>query len=321
MTFDSSNTAYVTTSAPTGSDPTYTDTVTGASPGTAIVTVTGYDYGTPYCSQTISVNVTNGQWWQVGDGDVSTNGSLTDQVATGDYFDLAGSGGYPGVPSYGTTTNLTSSNVSATGWLTHSSETSPTVYNYSYFESKIPSDTVINTITDTNVDGSYFESGGTESYGYYWYEYDGSTSGLDLTINSAADLGDRKVVLLVKSANLYLNGPINLTDGQGFFLTVAGKDTNGDKGNIYVGDTVGGTSYDLEGLYLADNVFDTGSASTQLSVRGSVVGGDGINLGRDLGASLNATTPAEYFQYAPDQIMLFPSKLGFRRLKWKEVAP
>ena len=54
------------------------------------------------------------------DGDVVTNGNLTSSVPPGLLFNLAGNGGYPGVPSYGATTDLTTTNVSETGGLANS---------------------------------------------------------------------------------------------------------------------------------------------------------------------------------------------------------
>lgn len=36
---------------------------------------------------------------------------------------------------------------------------------------------------------------------------------------------------------------------------------------------------------------------------------------------LEVQLPAELFEFAPDQILLYPDKLGFRRTRWSEVAP
>lgn len=275
---------------------------------------------------TITGPSTADPWWQVKDSDVAVNGDLKSKIPSGQVFGLPGNGGYPGIPAYGGVTTLTSSNVSGTGWLANTSNLDTKVYDYKYFINQIPKDTVITNVPSESVDGTFFESGGTLSYGYYWYKYDGSATGLDLTLNSVMNLGDRKVILLVNSADFYIKGNINVTDGQGFFFVTVGKNADGGKGTIYVDPAVGGGGApNLEGIYEADNYFQTGSVITgddsQLWVRGAVAGYGGVILQRDLGGLPNKTSPAELFEYAPDQIMLFPSKLGYRRLNWKEVAP
>src|SRR5204863_7537682 len=97
-------------------------------------------------------------------------------------------------------------------------------------------------ISTSSTPGSTFTSGGTLSHGYYWYRYDGSTSGLDLTISSDANIGTRKVILMVESADLNINGQINVTDGQGFFMHFVVTTSIGNKGNINIGTGVGGGS-------------------------------------------------------------------------------
>ena len=125
-------------------------------------------------------------------------------------------------------------------------------------------------------------------------------------------MGGRKVILLVENANLILNAKINLADGAGFFGAFVDK-------SITVGASVGGgANPHLEGIYLADSSFSTGAGDTQLRVRGSVAAYGGVSLQRNLDDNTN---PAEFFEFAPDQIVLFPSRLGTRKMDWKEVAP
>ena len=88
----------------------------------------------------------------------------------------------------------------------------------------------------------------------------------------------------------------------------------------------------LEGLYLADGVFRTGTnggTDQQLKVRGGVIGygdvgvgipADGIEFQRNLQGG-NSTLPAEEFTYAPDQMLRFPPFLGNRTIRWLEVNP
>lgn len=286
----------------------------------------------PACTATSAITVT-GQastdpWWQVKDSDIQSNGYLSSKVPAGSFFGLPGLGGYPGVVAYGTTTNLTGTNVSETSkWLANSSWTPKGIYNYAYFAGQIPAD-----VTPTPVDSSNLSSQimttGTEQYGYYWYKYDGAApanAGAPLSLSSPISIGTKKVILLVDNADFNIGKTINgITKGQGFFLVIV-------KGNIKVDPGVGGgVGPNLEGLYVADNTFQTGGLpknqdgtgnDIQLRVRGSIVGYGGVTLQRSLAGAGNVTNPAEYLEYAPDQIMLFPSKLGVRKIVWKEVAP
>jgi hypothetical protein len=59
---------------------------------------------------------------------------------------------------------------------------------------------------------------------------------------------------------------------------------------------------------------------SQQYFRGTLVGLSGISLQRDLVD--DSVSPAEFFEYAPDQIIfLLNSGLEVRKMSWKEVAP
>jgi hypothetical protein len=244
---------------------------------------------------------------------VQSGGDIVSHVPVANYFDIVGTGGFPGIPYYGGSTNLTGASVSPTGWLVNTSASGSKVYNYDYFANLIPEDITVgmNPVDTADVAGSLTSGSAThDTNNYYWYKYDGLlNSGQPLTI-PAVDFGTRKVVLMVDNADVNITGNINLTAGQGFFLVIV-------KGNINVDPAVGGGSYNLVGLYFTDGAYSDGIGNKQLWVRGSVVANNGINLERDLGAS----NPSELFAYAPDQILLFPKVLGTRRINWKEVAP
>jgi len=81
----------------------------------------------------------------------------------------------------------------------------------------------------------------------------------------------------------------------------------------------------LQGIFIADGVFNTGTGGTktdsQLWIRGTVAGYGGVNLQRDLGNTNNSTTPAEFFEYAPDLELLFPVDLASQVTNWREIAP
>jgi hypothetical protein len=307
----------------------YSTNVTGVSVGSGTVTSTVNNTtsaGACVATSDITVNP-QGPWWQVIDGDVTagnvaTKGDLITDVPDGKLFDVIGLGGYAGVPSYNGTTDLTASNVSVDHWFTDSSDASGKTYGSAFFMNAVPSEvaTAITTIGVQSVSGSTFASGGTAVDDIYWYQYDGTSLG-DLTINSPVDLGDRKVVLFVKNANLIIDGSINYTHGSGLFMAVV-------TGNISVGLAVGdggGVPADLEGVYVADGQFITDSTSLandkQLWIRGVVAAYGGFSLQRDLGPSKDGTTPSEVFEFAPELDLMFPSKLAAYVINWREVAP
>lgn len=263
----------------------YTDSVTGLSAGTATVTANVYMVGSTaiICHSSATVSVSAGAWWQVIDADVWAKGDLTSMLPANQYFDLAGLGSYPGLPVYEGSTNLTIGTVSTKGWLANTSAANPKVFNSNYFIASIPTDTTINTVSGTSVPGSFIDSGEATN-GYLWYIYDGSqTGGIPLTITSDMSLGDRKVILFVKGADLVLQGKINLTKGQGFFMAIT-------SGNILVDPNVASLAgYSLEGIYISDGQFRTGTVGGgndhTLYVRGTVAAYGGIDLQRDLTGS------------------------------------
>lgn len=273
--------------------------------GSACTATVGATNGSPGTSVAI---ITTGPWWQVKNGDVTSKGNITSSVPGGDVFDDDGPGGYPGLPVYANTFNYQPGGISSTSWSANTATTESRLFNYSYFENLVPGDVNFTTISTTDTDGTIFLNEGEEKYGYYWYIFDGTsgaTNGQNLTISSDVDLGDRKVILFVKDADLTITGDINLTDGEGFFGTFV-------EGNIKTEST------ELEGIYEADGSFSTGALTAPLYLRGSVAAYGGVALERDLDDDSN---PAELFEYAPDQMLLFPSKLSFRPNKWIEVAP
>ena len=341
--------AYITNVSYSG-NPVYTSfnpTSTATSPYSTVVTGLAQTY--PYTtSVTSTINLSGGAsyqctashltitqpstanpWWQVQDADVATAGDLKSAPPGSNLFDLAGGGGYPGIPLYGGATTLTTSNVSAAKWLVNSSIGSSKIFDYQYFANLVPAGTITNSITNPSIGSADLTGGQIDpTTGYYWYKYDGSVNNnTPLTISSAVNIGSKKVILLVNAADLDINGNINLTKGQGFFMTTVGQDSNGNGGNIIVSPTVGGGgSANLEGIYEADGSFQDGTNQpttndNQLWIRGSIVAYGSVGLSRDLGGTTNLTVPAELMEFAPDQIMLFPSVLGERKINWKEVAP
>lgn len=321
VTFTPSDTSIVTVSPGTDSSSPYTTTVTAVGAGATNVTGSVYVVGTTsaIATDTTTVNSTPPEaWWQVIDADVTTGGDMTVDLPSGEDFNLDGAGGFPGIPSYEGSTNLTNSNVSSEGWLVRTTSTTPKVYDYEALSDQIPANikSTFNTINAGDNVSSELRSGSAshDSDNYYWFMYDGAANGSQPLNLNATSLGGRKAILLVKDANLNITGNVTLDNGAGFFMVVV-------DGNINVSTSVGGGSGpNLEGIYEADGAFNTGLDDTSLYIRGSVVAYGGVNLQRDLIAG-NISTPAELFEYGPDQILLYPNKLGVRRIEWKEVAP
>ena len=308
----------------------YGVTATGVTAGGVTITATAtMDDLITTCTGNTSLTISRQAWWQVIDADVSTNGSLISLVppSASYYFDVLGSGGYPGIPAYGLggSTNLTTTNVSEEGWLAQSGYNASKRYDYNYFHSAIPSGVTpevigVNPMPDNYIADNYDDDiGNIDSQGYHWYESDGGSMDY-LTINSES-LTNKKVILLVNNS-VNLTGQINLTRGLGFFLLAS-------SGNIAVDPGVGGGGTpNLEGIFVSDGEFQTGTETdgsrnifdSQLRVRGTVASYGTIRLQRNLGSG-NDTTPAQLFELAPDLILHFPNALGTRNMNWQEVAP
>ena len=87
-------------------------------------------------------------------------------------------------------------------------------------------------------------------------------------------------------------------------------------GNISVDPSV----TNLEGVYIADGVIETGVSASQLLAGGIFTGWQGFNLERDLGIG-NEADPAERFIYRPDLVRNAYQYLLKPQISWAEVAP
>lgn len=334
VNFSSSNTSIATINpAADGSRP-YQTVATTLAVGSSTITSNVIMGGAQRCTDTATLDVTApGPWWQVIDADIITNGDIISSIPLScalpecnPLFGLEGLGGFPGVPVYGgSTASFGEGDVSSPsfGWLANTQTLFGKIYDYNFFRKMVRSDVEVSLteIKDNSVNGGLFTSGGTKKRGFVWYHFDGDseTNPGDLAISSINMPSDRKVVVLVENADLYLNGAINVEDGIGFIMFIVGKNDNGDKGNIFVTDDIPGQD-EIEGVFLAEGQFRTGAGDNQLHIRGMVAAYDGIVLERDL-LDDNGDEPAEVFEFAPDFILNFPRDLTFRRLRWKEVAP
>lgn len=329
VTFESLNTGIATVDPSSDSSVVYSTGVTGLSEGSTVIVASGYMSGVPVCVDTSTVNVTSSKpWWQAKDMDImAAIGNIFSAIplscvgSCSPTLILDGTGGFPGVAVYGGELGIGSGDLSSTEWDANTNVSLNQSYTYDYFESQIPSDVTINEITTSEIQGSYFTSNGTETDGYYWFHFDGETLG-DLTIQSEANIGNRKVVLLVNGGNLNIDARITVTNG--FFGAFVGENSSNDKGDIIIDETVTHpVQPSLEGVFFADGEFMTGTGGAEnddwLYIRGSVAAMGGINLERDL--SDNSDQPAEYFEFAPEFMLLFPKELRARTFRWEEVAP
>lgn len=318
---DFSSTPNVSVNPASDSDPLggWTSVITGITPGPATITANVYMAGVLLCSDSTSnFEVTNpGAWWQVGDSDVTiVAGDLVSPIPGSIFFDLDGSGGFPGVPmfsgNYDFSSGVGSGSVSSTSWLSDAAYVSLSQYHYAYFLRLVPGDAIRSTIASNSITPNYLKNQGAESPdGYKWYFRDG-----DLTMQGEPTLGSDKVILFV-NGNLTIDGIIDLTRGSGFFMAIV-------SGNITVDPDVRHPSAgepELEGLFVANGNFISGSDGDdeQLHIRGMVTAYQQVQLDKNL--SDNTTTPSELFTYAPDLLFNYPRSLTLKRTRWKEVTP
>lgn len=294
------------------------------------------------CSNILPVTIDERRpWYQVGGGDlISATGSISSMIpvlpAPGLEFISSDN---LGVPIYNGDLNppILRANIGDPGWKAntlykgHLGPDGTTLYDYNYFFNKI--NLTVDHFGTASTNASFFNSNpGTVMDGYNVY-YQGG--GSPLTILGSLDFtgnGQQKIIIFA-SGTVTIDGKILLDDGVDFFMIVAAGDillrpAIGDPAP-YKSEWSLGTE-NLEGVYLTNGKFITNanqaSNSTQLIVRGMVSsfysGGDsdGFDFQRDLVAG-NVDHPAEIFQFAPDQMLLFPPFFSEKSITWKEVAP
>ncbi|MCH7640899.1 S8 family serine peptidase, partial [Patescibacteria group bacterium] len=295
-------------------------------------TATLNDPGATQCFDEANINVSNPVgWWQVKEGDAVTNGSIRSDipascVATPScdaVFINQDVGDFPGIPSCDgfSCSDFGSGTVSTDppgGWNAEDSKySSPQIYDYASFEARIPSGV---TPTDPGLilNVADVTTGFLGPAGYRWFQTPTATD-LLITNPGAASVGSNKVIVFV-DGNLTIDGTIPVNDGTGVFVAIV-------SGNISVDKNVGGgVGPHLEGLYITDGSFNTGSTfaaipdDIQLHIRGSVAAPQGtVNLQRNL--LDNSFTPGEIFEYGADQAIFFHPDLSGVRTIWREVAP
>jgi len=247
------------------------------------------------------------QWTQVQGGDVYASATLQSYIpvgATPRSFILNGTGGYPGVATYGGNCNFDSSSatcggktwVSSKNWLVHDTAPATDFYQLMYRQFGSPAPTASG---DTTLTGKL--AGSTDPY-----YYDGN-----LTINAPAwTIPSTDKVVVFVSGNLAINTPITITQG-GFIAFIV-------KGNITVDPSVGA----VDGIYITSpsGTFTTGTGSVRFVGRGMFIAGSFL-LQRDLGDAGNLTTSSELFIYNPQLLITMPDQMKQLSVSWQEVAP
>jgi hypothetical protein len=320
--------------------------ITAHSPGGTTLSVTAYmndDPGTPppiACNEgvpvSVPVDIANANpWWQTVGGDtIAAGGNITSAIPStctpsvascqpylhlGDILDLvdAGMSITTGVINTGSGSSG-SEEVEGTGAFLGST------YDYQYFLDR--ANAIGATLNGTSL-AQIASGGGAKTQGYSVF------SGGSLSIPSDITISDGAKSVVFVNGDLLIDGKVQFSnEGNTFLMFIV-------SGNIVVNPSVGSpyqqtdslTSYDLEGIYLTDGQFETGTNSLvvdsdfQLTVRGSVVGlgnggtVNGMNFERSL--PNNASYPAEVFVFAPDQILLYPAFLSPKPIRWREIAP
>ncbi len=274
----------------------------------------GYSLGTP--------------WVQTQGGDVfaaTSLKSLMTPVASPRLFSMNGTGGYPGLVSYGTSYNF-------------NADASDPIFGANYTSTT-------NWLANEPGDGGSKDPFKIDWYQYFLYQFDLSQATPDYTnpvspISKPASrltpyvvqgdmitsgdwvVGSGENIIFVVNGKVTINGKINIT-GTGFVSFIA-------KGNISVASSVGvpfsSSTPVVEGIYITSltGTFITGTsgAGTERFVGKGMFVANSFLLQRDLSSvGHNADTAAELFIYNPQLLLTMPEKMKEVKVKWSEVAP
>lgn len=258
-------------------------------------------------------------WTQAAGGaDVYAAGQVKSLVpgVTPRYFNLDGSGGYPGVVTHGAGYDFDIEDVttggqlvSSRGWLANEAYPAADFYQllYQRLGGKPVSVDYVNpgsVSQPVNRKAPYYVSG-------------------DMVTNGNWSVSGSDPLIFVVDGNLTIGGRINIS-GSGFAAFIV-------KGNITVNPGVGTSDLTanatpvVEGVYVANGTFFTGNSS--VSGRERLVGkgvfmANGFSLERDLDSILaNGAAAAELWIYNPKLLITMPDLLRDVAYRWEEVAP
>ena len=284
--------------------------VGGVSPwGNSTNTVLPCPTPIPTVTPTITPTPAAFAWWQVrgGGGAVAAGGGLQSLVPASQYACLvqapavacAVAAGNPTINGFGSGQwASTGSDYYVTG-LAMDAGTLEGKYGYAALKARIRSGvspstaTAPTTITlnDAYVDGLVQSSGA----GWVWVTGAGTTS-------ISGSVTTRKVIILV-DGTVNISGNITVSNrATGSVIIISG-------GNMTLAGAVG----NIDGIYMTDGIFDTGSsANNPLTVNGTVVAWNGLTLARN--SSDNAILPAEVFNFVPDFVVNLPEPVLRRHI-------
>jgi hypothetical protein len=321
----------------------YQTTVTGLSAGNFSLDARVVILGFNACPASASVEVVNPPpWWQTVSGDLLAAGDdITSDIPVAcdpsvsscqPYVLLDRTTGapgspdveHPGVPMTNGVINTGDGSISSTAENVENVAFSPSqTYDYQYFLDRANAAGVaFNGLSLANIANG---AGAVSTGGYRVY------SGGAFTIGSDTTIADGVKAVVFVNGDLNINGKISFAaKGRTFLIFIV-------KGNVIVNPAVGDVPVDpgvatpdIEGIYITDAVFRTGTnpivdTDIQLAVRGSIIGhgNGGSSNGVDFQRSLpdNSAHPAEYVEFAPDQLLLFPTFLSPKPIRWREIAP
>ena len=249
-------------------------------------------------------------WVQTGGGDVYASSrvySSLPEFTPSHAFNVPGAGGDPGVVIYGTDYQFSSDpalkgreNVSASRWLAQSRFNSFPLYSAFFALLRSPN--------QSTWSGGNPPSECTTCYASGPGPY---------TVSGTWDIGSSQKIIILVDGDLAIRSNINVANG-GFLAFIV-------NGNIVVDDSIGTTVADsrdpqLEGVFIANKSFKTGSGSNKLIAEGMFIASD-FELNRDFDSSDNNAQPSELFLYAPRFLVSMPDEMLETVLRWQEVNP
>lgn len=240
-----------------------------------------------------------------------SGGSITSKVNIGQTLIK----GESAVVAANGTIDLNSQQASSTNWQANTPEAISVKLNYRYdYETSYSRVYAHIKPTEKSNDWDLYNSGIPSNPGYNYVHVTG-----DLNTREDLNIGTNKLIVLVEG-NANLNHNINFDDNLGLFALFV-------QGNINIDPQVGtgtGTGVDpdtltanLEGIFLANGSFNTGTGTKQLKIEGPVIGISGVNFQRQL----NSQWPNEYIVFRPDILMNLPKPLLRQNNLWMEGNP
>lgn len=269
-------------------------------------------------------------WVQAQGGDVYSSGAIRSYLpaVTPRAFITDGTGGYPGVMTYGTSYDFDSDPyvagadlVSADNWQVNTTRASVNYYDYFYRRFGAPTTPTTEAPFNNLLAVTQPVSNCTESTCSPYYVVG------DMTTSGTWSVGANERVVIFVDGNLTLGGRVNITSN-GFIAFIV-------NGTITVADTVGTTASSttpvIEGIYIATTAGQAGSINTGNSLAAATarfVGqgmfiANGFLLQRDLEGfgTGNTGNAAELFIYNPQLLLTMPDAMKELSVTWQEVSP